>query len=94
MQGEFHDAVPSWIERRVRSRHPNAIMARGEGIGEPSFMAASRHARTPVQATRRFVSSHHGDMTMKPGLATGFAREYGIIDLVTRAAPSASGQSR
>jgi hypothetical protein len=33
-------------------------------------------------------------MTMKPGLATGFVREHGIIDLVTWAVPLASGQSR
>jgi hypothetical protein len=33
-------------------------------------------------------------MTMKPGLATGFVREYSIIDLVTRALPLAFGQSR
>jgi len=35
-------------------------MPRAEDIGEPPSMAASRHSPTPVQATRRFVSSGHG----------------------------------
>lgn len=46
-------------------------MARGEAITEPHFVAASRHAPTPVQAIRAFVSSGNGNLKMKLDLAVG-----------------------
>ena len=41
-QNNLRQNIAGAFDRRL----PNAIMARGEGIGEPPVMAASRHADT------------------------------------------------
>jgi hypothetical protein len=50
---------------------PNTIMAQGEDIGEPPFMAATMHPPTLFKRTRASYPSAGEELTMKLGLSIG-----------------------
>jgi F420-dependent oxidoreductase-like protein len=73
MQREFHGGGSFPDRAALYRRFPNAIMAQGNGIREPQFMAASMRPPTLFKRPGASYPPAREDLTMKLGLSIGYS---------------------
>jgi hypothetical protein len=73
VQGEFHGGGSSGPSGALDRRLPNFIMAQGNGIREPPFIAAFMHPPTLFKRSGASYPPAREDLTMKLGLSIGYS---------------------